>query len=553
MKNDRFRKRIAAVWIFGISLVLTAMTGCGKNKTDDTVYHTSEGETFWMGDQEKDETLPDETEQAEAVQTESESAGGSDAASAEETAEAESAEEMPKLFGQGDPEIDSESYCVIDDSGQVWVGKNELTAYAPASITKVLTALVVAERVDPADVVTVRESDLSGLAVMSSGISPSLRPGEEMTVQDLLYALLLPSTNAAGNVLASYVAGSVEAFADMMNAKVAELGLTHSHFMNPHGLDQDGHYTCAYDMCVIFRAAMADPVLAPILGAAQYVIPATAYCAERTVNMGHQMLSGQYNCTGVTGGKPGWTLNAQATLVTAFRRGEQNFYVCTMNSDEGDHYRDTDNLAAYVYGKAIGGTPVYHGMIHDITVIGDDEDGVTLAFRAVNGITSLRMVYWDNAVGTSGAVDQSLPSPSTEMRFRLPLPKYGSYTVQIFYSGPAGDDVVVFNVLHTGELLAEGIHTYNGSDYIIGRTGLLMTGAVEIESGSYYTNGSGALIKNDFGGGRFFLNEAGCAVTGWQTVGNETYYFQTDGRMATGRMMIEGEVYEFTDYGVLKQ
>lgn len=539
------------ILIMALLLQLLCFSGCGIFSEHETpTLPPPPEETFWTGESTVPATLPEGTSENADVITESSSESVSEAETVPETVP-EAPKEMPKLYGTGDFETDSESYCVIDEVGQVWIGKNELIPEAPASITKVMTALVTVDHVGLDDVVTVREEDLKDVAVMSSGVSPSLRPGEQLTVRDLLYALILPSTNAAGSVLATYVAGSKAAFADMMNSKAAELGLSHSHFMNPHGLDEDGHYSCAYDMCVIMKAAMASPYIRPILSTTQYTIPATAFVGERSAVMGHQMISGQYACEGVTGGKPGWTVNAQATLVTAFSRGGQNFYVCTMHSDEGDHYRDTDNAAAFVYGKAFAQAPLYHAMIHDIQMTGDDETGVDLCFRAVNGVSSLRMVYWNMAVGTEGAVQKEMPAPTDEMHYRLELPSKGAYMIQLFYNGPTGEDVVVFSVLHAGSLPEAGIRTFNGRNYLIGHNRLLLTGAAETKDGSFYTDADGGLVINNFAGGRFYMGADGTPLTGWQNISGSTYYFQTDGRMATGRMLIEGTEYNFTDYGAL--
>ena len=110
-----------------------------------------------------------------------------------------------RLFEEAGLVTDSDAFCVIDQNGNIVIAKNEAAAYAPASITKVLTALVVLEHASLEDKVTVREEDILSVDIMSSGVYPSLKTGEVLTVEDLLYALILPSTNAAGAVLASFV------------------------------------------------------------------------------------------------------------------------------------------------------------------------------------------------------------------------------------------------------------------------------------------------------------------------------------------------------------
>ncbi len=455
------------------------------------------------------------------------------------------------------PEIvtDSLSYCVLDGDGKVWLSKHEFTPYAPASITKVLTLLITCESVSLDAVVTVREEDLwNGIQVMSSGVTPSLKPEEKLTVRDLLNALIMPSTNAAGNVLASFVSGSVEAFVDRMNEKVAALGLTHSHFNNPHGLDDPNHYTCAYDMAVIMKAAMENPLAAEILGASGYVIPATEYAEAREMAPVDSMVNGSYYVEGVDGGKSGSSLNAKSTLVTSVKRGSLRFYVCTMQSDEKMHYVDTENLIEYAYGYANGNAKA-KGILHNLYVSGEDENGIEFTFTADNGPIRYRAVWWDTSKGTSAAHFGETHEVDGERKVRINFDTKGTYTVQFFTVHENGKETQAYrNVLFTGERKNTcEIFEYNGNDYYLDAQGFLKVGAIETTGGCYYSNSLGAILKNCQANGRFHAGEDGRIVTGWFKNKYDLYYAGADGRIVEDDCVIGGVLYHFTSYGALIQ
>lgn len=448
---------------------------------------------------------------------------------------------------------DSAAYCVIDDAEQVIAGKNMLDRMVPASLTKVLTALIVYEKLPMDKVLTVTEQEITeGIPVMSSGVSPSLRPGEEFTVRDLLYILILSSANTAGNVLADAVAGSTSAFAALMNDKCASLGLTHSHFSNAHGLDADDHYSCAYDMAVILRNAVSVPELAEILRTPQYTVPATEYVGERTLTMGHNMISTGYVCEGVIAGKTGWTVGANSTLVTAFSRNGKNFYICTMNSDEGLHYQDTDNLANYVYAAWNGTGYDTHPVTHNPRLVQADADGVVIHFSVDNANAASRTAWWNTRLGTAAASFMDFGELHGENEIRLPFPEPGTYAVQLFGKNSSGvERGIMFYVLYTGENVSPGITEFRGDEYIIDANGLMKVGEPEMPYGAYCTDANGCVIKNTITDSGYFAGSNGKLLKGWQDFTGGKYYFQPDGRMVTGRMVIDGKTYEFSDRGIL--
>lgn len=456
-------------------------------------------------------------------------------------------------------ETDSSAYCVIDDAGNIILSKNPYAHLQPASMTKVLTALVVAENVTSLDEqVTVSEKAVNSVAILSSGLKPSLKPGEVFTVRELLYALLLPSTNAAGNVLAEYVSGSNEAFAALMNAKCAALGLQHSHFLNPHGLDQDGQYCAPYDMAMILRAAVQYSELRTILSAKDCTLPATDYAPARTFRTGHEILRGEVKNNGAFAGKSGWTVGANATLVTAYERAAQKIYVCTMNSDEKMHFIDTANLADKAYDKLQGGKTAMLPLVHDLTVTRADASGVEISWAFGEDVTSGRVVCMNHAEGPASARIVSLGNvQDRKMSMEFTLDEPGIYLFQVFGTNARGaENVCLGYVLFTGEGKPDsGVFTYNRRDYWINRRGFVLRGIIEASSGVYYGDPDQfylyyeEFVKAD--GHVYYAGPQGRIVKGWQTIYDKTYYFQADGRRVSGDMIIDGELREFSEDGVL--
>ena len=155
-----------------------------------------------------------------------------------------------------DIDVNAESAILVEvGTNKILYAKNEREKVYPASVTKVMTALLTIENADLDEVVTVQANADDGLSIYGSAVTPALVTGEELTVRELLECLLIASDNKAANVLAEYIGGSLDGFVAMMNARAAQLGCQCSHFVNPHGLHDDNHYTCAYDVFLIAREA----------------------------------------------------------------------------------------------------------------------------------------------------------------------------------------------------------------------------------------------------------------------------------------------------------
>ena len=160
-------------------------------------------------------------------------------------------------------DINAKSAILIDPAnGDILYEKNIKDKAYPASITKLMTALLVIENAKLSDTVTASESAFSDLS--DAGSSVGIKEGETMSVENLLICLMVASANEAANILAEHVAGSVDKFVEMMNARASELGCENTHFVNTHGLHDDDHYTCAYDITLIAREAQKHQELVKI-------------------------------------------------------------------------------------------------------------------------------------------------------------------------------------------------------------------------------------------------------------------------------------------------
>ena len=255
------------------------------------------------------------------------------------------------VYYEEGPETYGEAYCVMDaETGEILCAHNATEQHYPASITKVLTALVVIENTENLDAtLEFSESAVTAITDNSSTLTPVACAGEKMSVRDCLYGLLLCSGNECANELAEYVAGSTEEFAKLMNSRAEEIGTVNSHFVNAHGLPDDNHYTCAYDMALIFREALKNSEFETIDSTATYIIPPTNKTEARTCTMGHKMINGEISYEGVYAGKTGRTVEAGRTLLTAAEHNGRKVVIALMKSDDDHFYEDAQNLLDYTY------------------------------------------------------------------------------------------------------------------------------------------------------------------------------------------------------------
>ena len=215
------------------------------------------------------------------------------------------------------PEVQGDTAVVIDaDTGAVLYSKGMDAARFPASITKVMTALLVLENCDLNGQVTMTETGMADAYSGSSNCLPQL--GEVFTVEQCLQMILIKSANDVATQMAEYIAGSVQNFADMMNARAAQLGCINTHFSNANGLENDEHYTCAYDMALIMREALKYDKFREIIAMLDVTIPSTNLSGARYYETHVQMIVPGNPCyyESCIGGKTGYTDISRCTLVT---------------------------------------------------------------------------------------------------------------------------------------------------------------------------------------------------------------------------------------------
>lgn len=214
-------------------------------------------------------------------------------------------------------------------SGRVLYGKQEHNPEKIASITKIMTALLAVESGKLKDTVSI-----SNTAVRVEGSAIYLKPGQKVSLEDLVYGLMLRSGNDAAQAIAEYVGGSSDGFVYLMNEKAKEIGMKNTNFSNPHGLDGDGkHYSTAYDMALLTRYAMENETFRQIFGAKSYQSKAWDYPWKNK----HKLVTYKYEYA--TGGKTGFTKKAGRTLVTTASKDGLDLIVVTLqaSNDWDDH------------------------------------------------------------------------------------------------------------------------------------------------------------------------------------------------------------------------
>ena len=241
------------------------------------------------------------------------------------------------------PKTNSRRYIVYDRiSKSMIIGKNEDVKSAMASTTKIMTTIVILEKADLNEKVTV-----SAKAGGTGGSRLGLKRGDKASVRDLLYGLMLRSGNDVAVALAEHVGGSVKGFAELMNEKAIELGLTNTHFVTPHGLDDANHYTTALELAKLTDYAMDNETFAKIVGTKSTTIYINNQ--SRQINNTNELL-GVLN--GVVGVKTGFTNNAGRCLVTETKRNNMDIITIVLGADtKKDRTKDSVNLIEYTFSK----------------------------------------------------------------------------------------------------------------------------------------------------------------------------------------------------------
>ncbi len=309
-------------------------------------------------------------------------------------------------------EISAKGAVLLEaDSGRVIFEKNKDLVLPMASTTKIMTALVTLENAKCDEIVTI-EPCMTGI----EGSSIYLKAGEELSVEELLYALMLESANDAAVALAYHVAGGIPEFAELMNEKAESLGLQSTHFENPHGLDSDAHFTTAYELGVIAAYAMKNPDFKRIAATYKKIIPARGESYERLL-INHNRLLRSYK--GAIGVKTGFTKKCGRCLVSCSER-EGVTLVCVTLNDPND-WQDHTRLLDYGFSR-----------LESVTL--SKKHGYTVELNAINGDKSSFLAETLDDLSITLDRDNINISATLEAQHLIPAPiKAGDVVGQIVF------------------------------------------------------------------------------------------------------------------------
>lgn len=303
------------------------------------------------------------------------------------------------------PQIEAEAAVVMDaDTGAFLYSKNMDRKEYPASITKIMTALVAIESGKLDSKIKFSENAVYNLEEGSSHVG--IQVGEVLSMRRALYGLMLESANDVANGIAETVGGSISGFADLMNAKAAELGCVNTHFTNPHGLQNEEHYTCARDMALITQAALKHPTFQKIAGTTNYTCPKTNKVDEERYWYNHNQMiqkDAEYYYEGCFGGKTGFTSDALNTLVSYAKKDGRTLICVELHVNGKDKaYSESHAMLDYAFENFQNVTvPANESTVTRSQLIGMDNLGELSALR-------------------TGAMDETLVSGPSEVTVTIP-------------------------------------------------------------------------------------------------------------------------------------
>lgn len=250
-------------------------------------------------------------------------------------------------------ELCGEGAILIDEeTGQILYEKDSNKQFYPASTTKIMTGILAIELGDLNDTITITDEIIRGI----EGTHIALEPGEKLTLNDLLHALLIGSANDAAVAIAVHISGSVEEFSNLMNKKAKEIGAVDTHFVNPNGLPDDDHVTTAHDLALIAKYAMKNKTFREVVKNYHYIIPTTNKKDEsRYLQSSNRLLYSKIKIDldgkaipieydGVNGVKSGYTKVAKQCLVTSAKKGDRKLIAVVLKSEGRNIYIDTHKL-----------------------------------------------------------------------------------------------------------------------------------------------------------------------------------------------------------------
>lgn len=274
--------------------------------------------------------------------------------------------------------------CILIEAntGKILYEKNSNDVRFPASTTKIMTAILTVENCNLDDVATVSHNAV--YSIPYDYTHASLKEGEELTIEQLLYALMIPSANDAAIVLAEHISGSVEEFAKLMNKRAEELGCKNTHFVNPNGIHSKDHTSTSYDLALMGKFAMQNSIIRKIVSTTQFTLPATnKYSkADRTFNNSNDLLStySRYYYEGTTGVKTGYTGEAGNCIIASAKKNDFEVILVVLggestNTGLSQRYLDCKTLFDYAFNNySLKTLNEKNAVLKQITVRGATEE-----------------------------------------------------------------------------------------------------------------------------------------------------------------------------------
>ncbi len=325
------------------------------------------------------------------------------------------------------------------ETGQILLEQDADKQVYPASMTKVMTCLLTLEHGNLTDTITVSESAMEGLS--EAGSTAGLQPGEQLSLEELLYCMMLSSANEACNIAAEYVAGSVDAFVEMMNERAVELGCTGTHFVNPHGLHDENHYTTARDLSLITQQALQNETFQEITSTVTHTVPATNLSEARELSTTNLLIDPdtKYYYEYASGVKTGFTTPAGLCLISTANNGRMRLLSVVCGADyvfleDGEQVNQnfTETKALFEYGFA--------------------NFNNTKVLTTLYPITQIKVL-------ASGGPEYSLLAPDHEVTALLPADFNEEDIIQdITYTSPEGVEAPI----EQGQVLGHVTVTYQG-------------------------------------------------------------------------------------------
>ena len=352
------------------------------------------------------------------------------------------------------PTVNAPVALLIDmGTGKVLYDKNSHERRYPASTTKIMTAILTLENCNLTDIAKVSYDAI--FSVPSGYTNANLQLDEELSVEDLLYALLIPSANDAANVLAEHIGGSIESFASMMNSKALELGCTDTNFVNPNGVHDENHYSTAYDLALMGRYAMQNDIFRKIVTTVRYTLPSTNKYEKEdriflTTNKLINSKSGQYYEYS-TGIKTGYTVAAGNCIVASAKKNDMELLCVIMRAGNDNlntnKFQDCINLFDYGFD---------HYTYKQLCEKGNTFKVITPR-NATKDTKNLDVLYEDDIYALVNMEDSSnefYPEIDLDEKLKAPITK-GSVIGKITYS--INDIQYTTNLIAGQDVLANSI------------------------------------------------------------------------------------------------